>query len=304
MTDFINGLFTDSGGIWVALVDLVIVYYLIYISLLLVRGTRTVPMAVGLLLLVLLYTFSRQLGFATTYMLLDQFMSVVVIFTLIIFQDDIRRALIRFGRFAWISKARETAIVEEVVKSASMMMSKKIGALIVFEREAKIDEFILEHGTRIDANITKELLYTVFIPMMENPLHDGATIIRNFQIREAGAFLPLTTNSDIDKTLGTRHRAGLGITEQTDAVTVVVSEERGTSSICYSGNIIRDLDSTGLRRELLVLFSEENGVGKDENPDTARLSSSNIDRVSSGNIDNDETDNGETDNGGTDKVQE
>jgi diadenylate cyclase len=257
VSDFIQGLFSDSGGIWTALLDLVIVYYLVYISLILVRGTRTVPMAVGLLLLVLLYTFSKQLGFVTTYMLLDQFMSVVVIFTLIIFQDDIRRALVRFGRIAWFSKARETAIVEEIVKASSMMMVKKIGALIVFEREAKIDEFILEQGTIIDGNITKELLYSIFIPMMENPLHDGAVIIRNYQIREAGSFLPLTTNPEIEKNLGTRHRAAIGITEQTDAVSIVVSEEKGTAAICYSGKIIDGLDAKGLREELLVIFAEE-----------------------------------------------
>ncbi|MBN2802331.1 MAG: DNA integrity scanning protein DisA nucleotide-binding domain protein, partial [Deltaproteobacteria bacterium] len=153
--------------------------------------------------------------------------------------------------------ARETAIVEEIVKAASMMMVKKIGALIVFEREAKIDEFILEQGTIIDGNITKELLYSIFIPMMENPLHDGAAIIRNYQIREAGSFLPLTTNPEIEKTLGTRHRAAIGITEQTDAVSIVVSEEKGTAAICYSGKIINGLDAKGLRKELLVIFAEE-----------------------------------------------
>ncbi|MBN2341330.1 MAG: diadenylate cyclase CdaA [Deltaproteobacteria bacterium] len=265
MGDFFQNIVEDTGEIWVSLIDLIIVYYLVYISLRLVRGTRTVPMAVGLLLLVLLYTFSRQLGFATTYMLLDQFMSVVVIFTLIIFQDDIRRALVRFGKFAWFSKAKETAIIEEVAKAAVMMTKKKIGALIVFEREARLDEFILEPGVRLDSNITKELLYTIFIPMMENPLHDGAAIIRNFQIREAGSFLPLSTNTHLEKNLGTRHRAGLGITEQTDAVAVVVSEERGTISVCHSGKIVTDLDATGLRKELLALFtSDKNGTEETE----------------------------------------
>ncbi len=257
MGEFFHNIREDAGEIWVAAIDLLIVYYLIYISLRLVRGTRTVPMAVGLLFLVLLYTFSRQLGFATTYMLLDQFMSVVVIFTLIIFQDDIRRALVRFGKFAWFSKARETAIIEEVTKAANMMTAKKIGALIVFEREARLDEFILEPGIRIESNVTKELLYTIFIPMMENPLHDGAAVIRNFQIREAGSFLPLSTNPEIEKNLGTRHRAALGITEQTDAIAVVVSEERGTVSVCHSGRILTDLSPKDLREELLALFTAD-----------------------------------------------
>lgn len=257
MFEFLQNIKEDSGEIWVALFDLLIVYYLIYISLRLVRGTRTVPMAVGLLLLVLLYTFSRQLGFATTYMLLDQFMSVVVIFSLIIFQDDIRRALVRFGKFAWFSKAKETAIIEEVAKAATMMTAKKIGALVVFEREARLDEFIIEPGVKLDSNITRELLYTLFIPMMENPLHDGAAIIRNFQIREAGSFLPLSTNTSLEKNLGTRHRAALGITEQTDAIAVVVSEERGTISVCHSGKIVTDLDANELRKELFSLFTAE-----------------------------------------------
>ncbi|MBN2714497.1 MAG: diadenylate cyclase CdaA [Deltaproteobacteria bacterium] len=265
MGEFFQNIREDTGEIWVAVIDLIIVYYLVYISLRLVRGTRTVPMAVGLLLLVLLYTFSRQLGFATTYMLLDQFMSVVVIFTLIIFQDDIRRALVRFGKFAWFSKARETAIIEEVAKAATMMTSKKIGALIVFEREARLDEFILEPGIRLDSNVTKELLYTIFIPMMENPLHDGAAVIRNFQIREAGSFLPLSTNPEIEKNLGTRHRAALGITEQTDAIAVVVSEERGTISVCHSGRILTDLTAKDLREELLALFTTDK---KDEEGET------------------------------------
>jgi len=257
MTEFLNNLFSDGGSVWASIIDLLIVFYLVYISLLLVRGTRTVPMAVGLLLLVLLYTFSRQLGFVTTYMLLDQFMSVVVIFTLIIFQEDIRRALVRFGRFAWFSRVRETAVVEEVARAATMMTAKKIGGLIVFEREAMLDEFILERGTRLDSNVTKELLYAIFIPMMENPLHDGAAILRNFQIREAGTFLPLSTNTTLDRTLGTRHRAGLGITEQTDAVAVVISEERGAISLCHRGVIRQNLTPAELRRELLQILSSE-----------------------------------------------
>ena len=244
-------------GFFSAALDIFIVFYLVYIVLLLIRGTRTVPMALGLLLVVVLYIFSRYLGLSTTYMLLDQFMEVAVIFALIIFQDDIRRALVRFGKFAWFSKAKETAIIEEVARAATMMTQKKIGALIVFEREARLDEFILEPGIRLDSNVTKELLYTIFIPMMENPLHDGAAVIRNFQVREAGSFLPLSTNPEIEKNLGTRHRAALGITEQTDAIAVVISEERGSVSVCHSGRILTDLTSKDLREELLALFTTD-----------------------------------------------
>jgi uncharacterized protein (TIGR00159 family) len=257
VSDFVSNLFGESGGLsWFsAVIDVVIVYSLVYITLLLIRGTRTVPMAFGLLVLVLLYLASQFFGFATTYMLLDQFMSVVVIFTLIIFQDDIRRALVRVGKVAWFSKARETQVVEEVIRAASLMAAKRIGALIVFERNASLDEFIIKPGTRIDAAVTREILYSIFVPQMENPLHDGAAIIGHFQIREAGAFLPLSANPRIDKSLGTRHRAAVGITEETDSVAVVVSEERGSISLCFDGRISRNLDANGLRKALLGLFS-------------------------------------------------
>ncbi len=257
MPEFMTNLMDDSGG-WVSVViDFIIVYYLIYISLLLVRGTRTVPMALGLLLLIVVYLVSKAVGLVTTFMLLDQFMSVVVIFTLIIFQDDIRRALVRVGKLAWFSKAKETAVLEEVIRAASSMAEKNIGALIVFEREASLNEFIIEQGTKIEAAVTKELLYSIFIPRMENPLHDGAAIIKNYQIREAGAFLPLSSNPKIEKTLGTRHRAAIGITEETDAVAVVVSEERGAVSLCYGGKLNKDLDVSMLRKALMGLFLAE-----------------------------------------------
>lgn len=258
MSDFFSNLWESGGGgflIGTAL-DLVIVFFLVYTTLLLIRGTRTVPMALGLLVIVIIYLVSNYFGLATTYMLLDQFMEVAVIFALIIFQDDIRRALIRMGRFAWFSKAQESQVVEEVVKTATTLASKQIGAIIVFERDASLSEFI-ESGTVLDAAVTKELLYTIFIPRMENPLHDGAVILQNYRISEAGALLPLSVNPRLDKTLGTRHRAALGITEETDAVSVVVSEERGTISLCFGGLMSKNLDVASLRKALYGLFSKE-----------------------------------------------
>ena len=213
-------------------------------------------MAIGLLVVVVMYLVSQSLRLATTYMLLDQFMEVAVIFALIIFQDDIRRALVRMGRFAWFLKAKESQVVEEVVRAASSLASKSLGAIVVFEREASLDEFI-EKGTLLDAAVSKELLYTIFIPRMENPLHDGAVIIKNLRIREAGAILPLSGNPGLDKSLGTRHRASLGITEETDAVAIVVSEERGKMSLCFNGRISKNLDVDSLRKALYGLFSEE-----------------------------------------------
>ena len=253
MSDMVTS-FWDIGGGWFSLIlDFIIVFYLIYVTLLLIRGTRTVSMAIGLLVIVVMYLVSQNLRLATTYMLLDQFMEVAVIFALIIFQDDIRRALVRMGRFAWFLKAKESQVVEEVVRAASSLASKSLGAIIVFERDASLDEFI-EKGTGLDAAVTKELLYTIFIPRMENPLHDGAVIIKNLRIREAGAILPLSGNPRLDKALGTRHRASLGITEETDAVAIVVSEERGTISLCFNGRISKNLDVDSLRKALYGLF--------------------------------------------------
>ena len=255
MSELFEAFAQDSGGWVLVVLDLMIVFAIIYIMLLLVRGTRTVPMAVGLALLVGLYALSQAAGLVTTYLLLDQLMSVVVIFVLIIFQDDIRRALVRVGKFAWFSKARETRVVEEVIRAAASLASKKIGALIVFERNASLDEFIVEGGTRVDAAVSRELLHAIFYPAAENPLHDGAAVITNYQIREAGVFLPLSGSPKLAKELGTRHRAALGITEETDAVSVVVSEERGTISLCFDGRMSRNLDQAALRRALLGLFS-------------------------------------------------
>lgn len=255
MNELVGTLLGDTDNWFSALVDLAIVYGLVYVTLLLIRGTRTVSMAIGLAVLVGLYLISRATGLATTFLVLDQVMSVVAIFVLIIFQDDIRRALVRVGKFAWFSKARETLVVEEVIRAAATLAARRIGALIVFERHASIDDFKVEGGTRLDANVTRELLHAIFVPADENPLHDGAAIITNYQIREAGVFLPLSANPGLDKALGTRHRAALGITEETDAVSVVVSEERGTISLCFEGRITRNLDQAALRKALLGLFS-------------------------------------------------
>ncbi|MET0286447.1 MAG: diadenylate cyclase, partial [Polyangiales bacterium] len=142
-----------------------------------------------------------------------------------------------------------TSAIEEVVKAATMLAQKRIGGLIVFERDAMLEEFI-QRGTVLDSVASKELLYGLFIPSFENPLHDGAVVIRDGRVWQAGAFLPLTTNQDIDRTLGSRHRAALGISEETDAVVVVVSEERGSISLVFNGNMVRDVDPNSLRDAL------------------------------------------------------
>ena len=204
----------------------------------------------GLALIVLVYVIAQRAGLATAYTLLDRLLASSLLLVVVIFQADIRRALMRVGNRPWLLRWRkdeETTAVEEVISACALLAQRRIGALIVFEREATLDDFVAQ-GTVLDADVTRELLYTVFLPGYENPLHDGAAIIKSARIWKAGAFLPLTANPTLDRTLGTRHRAALGISEETDAVVVIVSEERGQVSLCFNGNIVRGLDAQSLRQ--------------------------------------------------------
>ncbi|MET0342080.1 MAG: diadenylate cyclase CdaA [Polyangiales bacterium] len=248
------GAYFDHGAwnFFVDILDIVVVAFVVYRLLLLLRGTRALQMGMGLLLVFITYELARRLGLLTLYSLLDGLLTSMVLIIVVIFQSDIRRALMRFGGRAWWvpgSSAKATSAIEEVIKAATMLAQKRIGGLIVFEREAMLEEFI-QRGTLLDSMASKELLYGLFIPSFENPLHDGAVVIRDGRVWQAGAFLPLTTNPDIDRTLGSRHRAALGISEETDAVVVVVSEERGAISLVFNGNMVRDVDAASLRDAL------------------------------------------------------
>ncbi|MBK8169585.1 MAG: TIGR00159 family protein [Sandaracinaceae bacterium] len=239
--------------------DIFIVAFIVYRVLLLLRGTRAMQMGVGLLMILVIYEVARFLDLMTLYALLDGIVASIVIIVVVVFQNDIRRALMRFGRRPFLRAVRtaeEGEVIEEVIKAAHMLGQKRVGALIVFERDATLDEFI-EEGTTLDAKVSTELLYSVFIPSFENPMHDGAVVIRDQRVWQAGAFLPLTASPKLDKTLGTRHRAAIGITEETDAVVVVVSEERGAVSLCFNGNMVRNLDPNSLREALLGLFYQK-----------------------------------------------
>jgi uncharacterized protein (TIGR00159 family) len=236
--------------------DVLVVAFLVYRVLLLVRGTRAMQMAVGLALVFVAYQASRQLGLYTLFTLLDAFLTYIVLLVVVLFQNDIRRVLTRVGTrplFRGARHQRELQAVEEVVKAAVALAHRRIGGLIVFERDALLDEFI-QMGTVLDAAVSKELLYSIFVPSHENPMHDGAVIIREGRLWQAGVFLPLSGSPKLDRSLGTRHRAAIGISEETDAVVVVVSEERGAIGICFNGNMVRDLDAGSLRQALLGLF--------------------------------------------------
>ncbi|MFN3921244.1 MAG: diadenylate cyclase CdaA [Caldimicrobium sp.] len=237
------------------ILDILIVGFIIYRILLLIQGTRALQMAAGLIFLVFLYFFSEILQLLTLNWILHTFLSSFLLLIIIIFQDDIRRALAQIGTAPFTKlQAQYSFGIEEVVKAVSLMAEKRIGALIVFEREISLKDY-LEGATTLQANISEELLLSIFHP--KSPLHDGAVIISEGKILAAGVVLPLSTNPEIAKDLGTRHRAALGITEITDAVAVVVSEERGQISLAVSGKITRDITAPTLRKMLSQLLGFE-----------------------------------------------
>jgi diadenylate cyclase len=235
-------------------VDIALVYYLFYRLLLIIKGTRAFQMLVGLGLIVLVLIASQFFEFHTLDWLINSFWSQIVLAIVILFQPEIRRTLARVGErrlFRSLSPVEGTKFIEETVKAAVSMANKRIGALIVLERDTDLDT-IVEMGTDLDARVTKELLVSIFLPY--SPIHDGAAIIRGGRIAAAGCFLPLTLSSNLAKTFGTRHRAAVGLTEETDAVVVVVSEETGEISVVKNGFIEHNADAPALRKSLSDIF--------------------------------------------------
>src|SRR5689334_3948098 len=238
------------------LVDIFIVAWVIYRALLVLRGTRAIQMAVGLGIVLLVYFGAKALHFVTLLNLLSTLLQSIVLIVVVVFQNDIRRALIRMGGTAWFTGGREqqSRVIDEVVAAATELARHRMGALIAFEQDANVLEFVKSEGIHLDCVVTRELLVSLFVPESVNKLHDGAVLIRDLKIARAGVFFPMPDTKILDAQLGSRHRAALGITEETDAVVVVVSEERGTISFCFSGNIVSNLDGQSLRHALLGLF--------------------------------------------------
>ncbi len=246
-------------GVATTLVDVALVYYLIYRLLLTIRGTRAAQMVVGIVLIGAAFFVAERLELSTVSWLLDNFISYFIILIIVVFQADIRRTLGRIGQnvnvIAFGRKQETTLIVDEVVSACEQLARARMGALVVFEREATL-EHIVDDATRVDALLTRQLLVSLFVPARDNELHDGAVVIgKNHRIELARALLPLSRATDLGPEFGTRHRAALGITEDTDAVVVVVSEERGEISLCFKGSIARDLSPLMLRRALIGLFA-------------------------------------------------
>jgi diadenylate cyclase len=238
-------------------VDILIVSILIYEALKLIQGTRAMQMAIGSLVVLVLFYLSQLFPLQTVSWLIRNVLAYAMFAVIVLFQSDIRRALSHLGRarlfryFAQEKRASET--IEEVVTAAGMLAKGNVGAIIVLEREIGLRNYV-ESGIPIEAAVSYDLLTTIFQPT--TPLHDGAVIIAEDRIAAAACFLPLTVNPALDRDLGTRHRAAIGLTEESDAIAVVISEERGEISLSTNGRIERRLTPEDLRARLQALILE------------------------------------------------
>lgn len=239
---------------WRDIVDILVVAFIIYRVILLVKGTRAVSVFYGLLLLLVIYYFSGEVGLDTLHWLLANFLGSLFLVIIILFQRDIRKALAEMGagRLFFRSKSG-LVILDELILSLVSMAQKRIGALVVIEKNTPLGD-VLESGVELKAEFSKDLLETIFYP--NTPLHDGAVIIRGNKIVAAGCILPLAVGIKSKWDYGTRHRAAMGITEETDAIAVVVSEERGKISVAVGGRIISSLDEVRLRRVLSTAWEK------------------------------------------------
>jgi len=233
--------------------DVIFVFFLVYAVLKLVRGTRAAPMAAALGAFALLYWLAVKQDLATLSFILRGALLYIGVAIIVLFQNEIRQALITFGNQFRMPFARKhlgqfgEGVYDEVVLAATTLASTKTGALIVIERNIGLKN-IIDGGVKLDAELSYDLLVSIF--NTESPLHDGAVVVRRHRVAAASCFLPLTLNPRLSRDLGTRHRAALGVTEDTDAVAVVVSEESGLISIVQRGEIKRGLDATRLRVEI------------------------------------------------------
>lgn len=236
-----------------SIIDIMIVAFVLYRLMLLIKGTRAVQLLKGLAVLVTLTAASSLLHLYTLQWLLKQAMTALVVALPIVFQPELRRALEKLGegryfirQFTNMGEAERDLLVGELVRAAGIMSGRRIGALMVIERDTGLEEYI-DTGVKLDANVSTELLLNIFIP--HTPLHDGAVIIRGDRIMAAAAVLPLTRGNP-GMGLGTRHRAGVGITEESDALAVIVSEETGSISLAVEGVLARGLDEKALADRL------------------------------------------------------
>ena len=242
---------------WTAVLDIVVVAVIIYQLLVFIKGTRAVQMALGLALIVVFFYFSRWIALETVSWMLTNILPYFVFVIIVIFQHEIRRALVRFGQaplFAGFSTINRNEFYDEIVLAVKTLATNQTGALIVIERDIGLKTYI-ESGIALDAALSYDLLVSIFNPSV--PLHDGAVIIQNRRIAAGACFLPLTVKPRLSKELGTRHRAAIGVTEETDTVAIVVSEETGAISFAHDGEMERYLDPDTLRQRLRNAFERK-----------------------------------------------
>jgi len=250
------GPFSHLTFAWRDAVDVLAVAFIAYFLLRIIRGTRAVQMVLGILAILLVYEIAVFLSLVALRTILTQLAFYLPFAIIVLFARELRRALATFGRnpfFAWFSGYHAEETVSDIVLAVTSLSARRIGGLIVLERREGLKTYI-ENGVPLDSAVSYDLLVTLFAPT--TPLHDGAVIISGERIAAAACFLPLSLKEGLSKTFGTRHRAAIGVTEETDALAVVVSEERGTISLARDGQLLEDLDGKSLRdllfRELAV----------------------------------------------------
>ncbi len=235
---------------WPDVLDIGLVAFVIYRLINMIKGTRAMQMIIGLVVVLMAYVSAQVLGLFTINWILENFLGSIILVIIVIFQSDIRRALTQVGAtplFGGPDRFERGQVLEEITKAVVALASKRIGGLMVLEREVGLNEYI-EVGTPLDARVSRELLESVFLP--HSPIHDGALVIRKGRMVAARCFLPLSVDPNLSRDLGTRHRAAVGLTEETDAVAIVVSEEQGKISLVVDGRVTQNLDGPQLRSSL------------------------------------------------------
>lgn len=260
-----------------AVIDIAIMAFIIYNLLMLIRGTRAAQMVTGMSIIVgALFVVSQFYPLTTFKWMMDKFYSSLIIIIFILFQEDIRNVLSRMGKKPFLSGSDNLSsklILDEITRAAASLANKKIGALMAVERSILLNRYS-ESGVVIDAKISQELIMAIF--HTRSPIHDGAVLIQHGRLAAAGCFLPLTRDDHIDPDMGTRHRAALGLSQECDALVVVVSEETGSISLCVDGFISRGLSPKELRRSLKSLLNQSRD---DEDKETRTTSNGIWDRV-------------------------
>lgn len=239
---------------WQDLLDIGLVWLIMYRVLILIKRTGTIQMLSGLGILAITFVVSQWFEFYALNWILEKFFTNLFVIVVVLFQGEIRRALAQIGShplFTGVSSVMETHLIEEIAKGIISTAQKGYGALIVIEKDILVD-YHIEMGTELDSKISSEVIESIFHP--QAPMHDGAVLIRSGKIVSAGCFLPLSKNPAIDKNLGTRHRAAIGLTEETDALVLVVSEETKSISIVHSGHMSPNVELAEIRQALYEVY--------------------------------------------------